>query len=589
MKNKKVLILSILIILITIVTGISLSYAYWTSIHVSDNTNVLNSGCLNIEFKSISDDLFISRAYPTTKKYFSLDHNNYGYYDFVVTNTCNNVVNYNINLETLYGSDLDEGNITLMAKGYDIKSLKINDVDDYLDSLTDEEIDNSLIFDDTRYIRDYMYVEPTLDEAILSHLIYTGNLDAKSSHLFTFTAFLTYNRDSNVRDENELQEKIYKSKVTITSAFDPNSVPKNGAVLRKNVFANELANENVKTIRPYSDTITPEIISNAKVISDGTGINAYAWFDDNGETLYYYSDAKKIYMVEDRFGGLGSDDMWNPFSNVENIDLSLIDTSMMTSMDSMFHGLRYLSNLDISSFDTSNVTSMRDMFYCCYNLSNIDLSNFNTSKVNNMHNMFYYCNSLTFLDVNHFITINVTDMSGMFLHCSSLVNLDVSNFNTSFVTDMGSMFEGCRGLSSLTLINFVTNNVINMGDMFYDCSSLESLDLSNFNTSKVTSMYGMFSDCDSLVNLNVTSFDTSNVTRMARMFQYCYSLQYLDLSSFDTSKVDFHEIVYGFSNNIFSHFSQTDSLVIQLDCVKGKELEEYINQYYSIQVICLNN
>ena len=49
-SKKKVFILSILIVLIVIVTGVSITYALWQSKHVGSGNNIVNSGCLNINY-----------------------------------------------------------------------------------------------------------------------------------------------------------------------------------------------------------------------------------------------------------------------------------------------------------------------------------------------------------------------------------------------------------------------------------------------------------------------------------------------------------------------------------------------------------
>ena len=184
-----------------------------------------------------------------------------------------------------------------------------------------------------------------------------------------------------------------------------------------------------------------------------------------------------------------------------------------------------LEDLNLSIFNTSNVTSMKKMFAYCSSLTSLDLSNFNTSNVTSMDDLFWQCESLTDLDLSGFTTSNVTDMSSMFYGCSSLTSLKLSNFNTSNVTDMRFMFYNCSSLTILDLSGFNTSNVTDMSDMFYSCSSLISLDLSSFNTLNVTDMGSMFSGCSSLTSLDLSNFNTSKVKIMQDMFYGCLKLQ----------------------------------------------------------------
>ena len=262
-----------------------------------------------------------------------------------------------------------------------------------------------------------------------------------------------------------------------------------------------------------------------------------AWLVTNAEDSTMYD----LYIGADDITIVAPANSYNLFGEYKNCtainNLTMLDTSNVTSMGSMFYYCSSLTSLDVSNFDTSKVTNMSSMFSRCSSLPSLDVSNFDTSQVTNMSSMFSRCSSLTSLAVSNFNTSNVINMGGMFLGCSSLPSLAVSNFDTSNVTNMDAMFYNCSSLPSLDVSNFNTSNVTNMGSMFYNCSSLPSLDLSKFNTSNVTNMSGMFSDCSSLSSLDVSKFDTAKVTSMRSMFSGCIILPSLDVSKFNTSKV----------------------------------------------------
>ncbi|MBO6195093.1 MAG: BspA family leucine-rich repeat surface protein [Bacilli bacterium] len=302
------------------------------------------------------------------------------------------------------------------------------------------------------------------------------------------------------------------------------------------------------TIKPDISTMT----SNNIISLSDSDIPVYAWYD-NG-IIYYYSDAKTIYMnsdssyIFDSFKSLQSVDlstlnssnvttmayMFYNCTSLESLDVTHFNTSKVKSMFAMFQNCSSLTTLDVTHFNTKNVEYMNYMFQECRSLKSLDVTHFNTSKVTNMISMFAFCNSLTSLDLSNFNTSKVTNMWSMFIECTSLSTLDLSSFDTSKVTNMISMFDYCTGLTSVNLSSFDTSKVTNMYQMFYNCNSLTSLDLNNFDTSKVTDMERMFADCSSLTNLNISNFDTSNVTTMAYIFRNCENLTEIDLSSFDT-------------------------------------------------------
>ena len=172
--------------------------------------------------------------------------------------------------------------------------------------------------------------------------------------------------------------------------------------------------------------------------------------------------------------------------------------------------------INLSMIDTSKVTTMKYMFFSCQSLTDLDVSNFNTSNVTSMYSMFNWCSSLTSLNVSNFDTSNVTDMYSMFNSCSNLTSLDLSNFNTSKVYDMGAMFNSCSSLISVNVSGLDTSNVSNMNFMFYSCNGLTSLDLSDFDTSSASNISYMLLGCSNLktIILDKSITDSSQVIRL---------------------------------------------------------------------------
>ena len=271
-------------------------------------------------------------------------------------------------------------------------------------------------------------------------------------------------------------------------------------------------------------------------------------------------------------------------SVLEDLNLSIFNTSNVTSMKKMFAYCSSLTSLDLSNFDTSRVTSMDDLFWQCESLTDLDLSGFNTSNVTDMSSMFYSCSSLTSLKLSNFNTSNVTDMRFMFYNCSSLTDLDLSSFNTSNVTDMSNMFSWCANLIMLDLNNFKTSKVTDMCGMFCDCSSLTSLNLGSFNTSNVTNMQAMFDGCSSLTSLDLSSFNTSNVMIMLNMFCDCSKLT-TTINIIGSRVTNFSSIFYGAATDpnakiVVNYTSIEESLIDRMiatkssnsNVVKGKQI-----------------
>ena len=240
--------------------------------------------------------------------------------------------------------------------------------------------------------------------------------------------------------------------------------------------------------------------------------------------------------------------MFDGCTELTRLDVSGWNTSQVTDMSYMFNGQHDLYSLDVSGWDTSHVTNMKSMFsaeidqYGGSRLHALDVSEWDTSQVTDMSGMFFGCTRLTSLDVSRWNTSHVTDMSGMFSadyyhHTSALTSLDVSGWDTSCVTDMRGMFQGCDQLVSLDVSRWDTSSVKDMKYMFRFCSSLTSLNTTDWDTSQVTDMFSMFQACESLASLDVSGWDTSQVKDMYYMFYCCLSLRSLDVSGWDTSSV----------------------------------------------------
>lgn len=182
-----------------------------------------------------------------------------------------------------------------------------------------------------------------------------------------------------------------------------------------------------------------------------------------------------------------------------------------------------------------------------------DVSHLDTSNFTSMDSMFRNCYLLTELDVSHFDTSKVTNMSYMFKGCSSLTSLNVSGFDTSKVTNMDEVFSA-SGVQKLDLRGWNVENVLTMGNMFQNCTKLATLNLTEWNAIKCTDMKCMFDACISIqkiyglstlvkaachempsfvmlpdIDLDLSGWDTSGLKRLNLAF-YRSSLKTIDCS-----------------------------------------------------------
>ena len=162
-----------------------------------------------------------------------------------------------------------------------------------------------------------------------------------------------------------------------------------------------------------------------------------------------------------------------------------------------------------------------------------DVSHLDTSNFTSMDSMFRNCYLLTELDVSHFDTSKVTSMSYMFKGCSSLTSLNVSGFDTSKVTSMDEVFIA-SGVQKLDLRGWNVENVLVMRNMFQNCTKLATLDLTEWNAIKCTDMRNMFDYCISIQKIYGLSTLVKAACREMPSFMRLPDID-LDLSGWDTS------------------------------------------------------
>lgn len=163
------------------------------------------------------------------------------------------------------------------------------------------------------------------------------------------------------------------------------------------------------------------------------------------------------------------------------------------------------------SFATFRPVSTRSWFDSFINLTEIvGMEYLNTSEVTTMNSMFGGCKSITNLDLSHFNTSKVTNMEAMFNTCHKLKEINLRGFDTSNVTSMQLMFKGCDVLETLNLGSFNTSNVTSMGMMFDNCCMLKTIYVGGGWSVANASCFGMFTGCVNLTGGQGTTYDANH-------------------------------------------------------------------------------
>lgn len=123
----------------------------------------------------------------------------------------------------------------------------------------------------------------------------------------------------------------------------------------------------------------------------------------------------------------------------------------------------------------SGVVSLIGSFMNCTQLEEVDLTGLDTSKTVDMSWLFCGCSKLRSVDLSMLDTSHVVDMSCMFLSCASLEHVEFGGINTSSVMDMSRMFMYCRNLKTVDFSGIDNSSLKMADDIFFGCDGLRAV------------------------------------------------------------------------------------------------------------------
>ena len=225
-KKIKVLIISILCIL-TITIG--LSYGYYLLNKVQENNNIAGSKCFNLEFTNEKNAINLDNMYPISDE----EGKKLTPYSFTITNTCDILAGYTVNMEMLEGTTLNSKYLDVMVNNEQIKLL------------TNYESTDTVITGSTE-----------------SRILAKGTLAYNDSVDYTVRFWM----DKDVED-TESMNKLFKSKIVI-SATPSSWNPKDAGydTLHDAILANEYQTTSEDAIKKIEAKGTPDLSQTAPVI-----------------------------------------------------------------------------------------------------------------------------------------------------------------------------------------------------------------------------------------------------------------------------------------------------------------------------------
>lgn len=228
MKKKRVVYLA-LTILVVIMGVVGMSYAYWSFNATQKSVNVIGTDCLNIEMVEESEGISLLETHPITNE----EGMKLTPYTFTIKNTCNSLVDYTINLESMEIENRLDSHYVAVA-------------------FDDQGINVLANYDEARPIyhdNDYSAVE--------SRVLLSGYLDSKESSSHTLRIWMDEASDEESMDKNFVSKIVVSGTPNTVLATSPDVTAlnflKNGDEIKDLSSTNGFAYDNQVTINCAGD------------------------------------------------------------------------------------------------------------------------------------------------------------------------------------------------------------------------------------------------------------------------------------------------------------------------------------------------
>ena len=225
-KKNNFLLIGLILIL---VLAIGFSYGYYLLNKVQENNNIVGSKCFNLEFTNEKNAINLDNMYPISDE----EGRKLTPYSFTITNTCDMLAGYTVNMEMLEGTTLNSKYLDVMVNNEQIKLL------------TNYESTNTVIAGSTE-----------------SRILAKGTLAYNDSVDYTVRFWM----DKDVEDM-ESMNKLFKSKIVI-SATPSSWNPKDAGYdnLHDAILANEYQTTPEDAVKRLEAKGTPDFSQTAPII-----------------------------------------------------------------------------------------------------------------------------------------------------------------------------------------------------------------------------------------------------------------------------------------------------------------------------------
>ena len=240
MKKKKLII--ILGVIMIIFTAIGISYAYYIKSYSQENSNIAKTKCLNLSITNEKNGIKLDEQYPIPDS----EGKKLTPYQFTITNTCEQFISYNVNLEALEGTTMDSNAIKVMVNN--------------------EAPVNLATLDTT---------QTSINNSVESRTLVTGSLGSGDSVDYAIRLWMDYGDSVDLSSMN----KVFNSKVVVTATIGTYKPSDYVTTLHDAILVNEYGVTDIdNAISKIEAKGTPDLSQTAPIIEwvekEGSQINA---------------------------------------------------------------------------------------------------------------------------------------------------------------------------------------------------------------------------------------------------------------------------------------------------------------------------
>ena len=228
MKKKKLII--ILGVIMIIFTAIGISYAYYIKSYSQENSNIAKTKCLNLSITNEKNDIKLDEQYPIPDS----EGKKLPPYQFTITNTCEQFISYNVNLEALEGTTMNSNAIKVMVNN--------------------EAPVNLATLDTT---------QTSINNSVESRTLVTGSLGSGDSVDYAIRLWMDYGDSVDLSSMN----KVFNSKVVVTATIGTYKPSNYVTTLHDAILVNEYGVTDVdNAIKRIESKGTPDLSQTAPIV-----------------------------------------------------------------------------------------------------------------------------------------------------------------------------------------------------------------------------------------------------------------------------------------------------------------------------------